>query len=70
VAGEIIRDGETGRIVIPRDVSMLVETLVWARHHYDRMRVMAERVQKEALALRPRAQEEYFEAYRQGIDKI
>ncbi len=67
VAGELIRDGETGRIVLARDRPALMRALLEARRNYPEMRRMAEKAQAEVLALEPRTWEEYLTAYRRAF---
>lgn len=64
VAGELIRDGETGRVVPVGDGGALVNALIWAHRNLPEMREMAKRAQAESLAMRPRTWEEYLLAYR------
>ncbi len=64
VAGEVIRDGETGRVVPVGDRRALARALVAAYRDRPAMRAMAERARREVLALAPRTWEEYIERYR------
>ena len=67
VAGEIIRDGETGRVVKVKDVSGLVESLKRAMEKSEEMERMVEKAQEEVLSLPPRTREEYLECYKASL---
>ncbi len=66
VAGEVIRDGETGRVIPVGDKIALLAALADARRNYPAMRHMAERAQREVRHLVPRTWEEYLEEYRRA----
>lgn len=66
VAGDVIRDRETGRVVPVGDVGVLVRALADACRDYPAMRRMAERAQAEVQRLPPRTWEEYLEFYRKS----
>lgn len=67
VAGEVIRDGETGRVVPVGDSQALASTLLDARQNYHRMKAMAKRAQAKVLAIEPRTWEEYLKRYRGSL---
>ncbi|MDP3727238.1 MAG: glycosyltransferase [bacterium] len=67
VAGEIIRDGETGRVVPVGDPMALVRALIDARRNYSATRAMADQARREVLVLEPRTWAGYLEAYRQSF---
>lgn len=64
VAGEIISDGETGRVVPVGDRAALARALIAARREYPTMQQMAERAQVKVRSLPPRTWAEYLECYR------
>lgn len=70
VAGDSIRDRETGRVVPVGDREALVRALVEARRNYPEMRRMAELAKREVLAAEPRTREQYLERYRQSYENI
>lgn len=65
IAGEIIRDRETGLVVPVRNRGKLTEALTWAAGHQEEMRVTARQTQREVLEMSPRTEGEYLEMYRQ-----
>ena len=67
VAGEVIRDGETGRVVPVGDHAALVRALREARQNYSAMRAMARRAQQLVRDLSPRTLGEYTEAYQRSL---
>lgn len=70
VAGDVVRDGETGRVVRVGDHAALVRALVAAHRDYPVMRRMAERAQAEVRRLPPRTREEYLERYRESYENL
>lgn len=70
VAGEIIRDGETGRVVPVGNRAALVRALVLARREYPTVRRMAERAQREVLAMEPWTWEGYLDLYRKSYENL
>ncbi|MBI2639335.1 MAG: glycosyltransferase [Candidatus Sungbacteria bacterium] len=70
VAGDIIRDGETGRVIGVKDAQKLAGILKWARQNNQKMRQMAERAQEEVLALSPKTQNEYLLMYKESFGSI
>ena len=68
VAGEIIRDGETGRVVAVADRVALARALINARRDYSATRAMAERARAEVLGLPLRTEEEYLNRYRRSYE--
>ena len=68
VAGEVIRDQATGRVVPVGDHAALVRALCQARQDYPAMRRMAERAQADVQHLSPRTWEEYLERYRESYE--
>ncbi|MBI4132366.1 MAG: glycosyltransferase [Candidatus Sungbacteria bacterium] len=70
VAGEIIRDGETGRVVPVGDSRALAQALADARRNYPAMQAMAERARAEVLVLSPLTWQEYLERYRAAFHTI
>ncbi len=69
VAGEIIRDGRTGRVVPVGDLKALVRALIQARRDHPAMRKMIERAQREVLSRQPRTREKYLEMYRESFER-
>src|SRR3989338_1306793 len=67
VAGDLIRDGETGRVVPVGDRTALIRALIQARRDYPLMRVIARRAQEAILAMEPRNWEGYLEEYRESL---
>lgn len=70
VAREIIRDGETGRVVPVGDREALARALIDARRNYPAVRAMAERAQREVLVMEPRTWEGYLDLYRKSYENI
>lgn len=70
VAGEIIRNGETGRIVGVGDAQALFGALLEARRNYPVMKDMAERAKREMLAQEPKTWEEYLIEYNKSYEDI
>lgn len=70
VAGEIIRDGETGRVVPVGDLRALAAALTEARRDYPAMRRMAVKAQELVLTLPPLVWEEYLEKYRDSFQRL
>lgn len=67
VAGDVIRDSETGRVVPVGDRAALAGALIGVRRDYADMRRMAEAAETEALSLEPRTGEEYLAEYRRSF---
>lgn len=68
VAGEVIRDGETGRVVPVEGRAALAAALGEARQNYSKMRKMAERARAEVLAMEPRTWPEYLRRYQKSYE--
>ena len=63
VAGEIIRDKETGLVVPPGDQAALAKALSEARHHYDAMRKMAQKAYQKVSTAPPLTKSDYLRMY-------
>lgn len=70
VAGEIIRDGQTGRVVKVGDKVALVKALSEARRDHQRMKAMAQDAQKLARVATPRTFKEYLDKYCKSYEDI
>lgn len=67
VAGEIIRDGETGRVIKVNDAHGLADILRWARQNREKMSQMAQKTQSEVLSLPPKSWGDYLMMYKESI---
>lgn len=67
VAGEIIWDSETGRVVPVGDKSALIRALLDARMSPTRSKEMAKKAQQLVLSLPPQKWEEYLKAYKSSF---
>ncbi|MFY9462372.1 MAG: glycosyltransferase [Candidatus Sungiibacteriota bacterium] len=67
VAGEVIQDGKTGRVVKVGDKNALVRALCEARRHYDDSRRMAEGAKELVLAAPPRTWQDYLKLYKDSF---
>ncbi len=64
VAGEIIRDKETGLVVPPANQAALAKALSEAHHHYNDMRRMAERAYSKVSRTPPLTRQDYLRMYK------
>lgn len=70
VAGELIRDGETGRVTPVGDAAGLARALGEARRDYARSRDMARHAKTEVLAMVPKTLAEYLTRYRESHENL
>lgn len=67
VAGDIIRDHETGRVVRVKDKEALVSALREAKYHYNDMRRMAMTAERLLKTMPPTSWNDYLKRYRESF---
>lgn len=67
VAGEVIRDKETGRVVKVNDIYGLAGVLRWVKWNSEKMSQMGQKAQTEVLSLPPKSWEDYLMMYKESI---
>ncbi len=70
VAGEIIREGENGRVIGVGDKASFVKALIEVRRNYAAKQKMAEQARRKVIEAEPRTFEAYLGEYRKSYEDI